>query len=179
MANFSKIVLAMAAPAAALAMSALPASALVYTFSGDFGASGGTFGGNFTFDGNTNTFGAINITTPAFTDGGNAFPFVNYAGSTPNLGISNIFTFTQGLSILTFQTATPLVETNTPGTAIPLVAGVTRETLSVIANGNIARPFTGFVTPVPFEFSPVYGVALLGLGFGVSKIKNKFAEKAV
>jgi hypothetical protein len=173
MANFSKIALAMAAPAAVLAMSALPASALVYNFSGNFAPNGGIVNGSFDYNGNTQTFGAINITTPVFGQ----FVAVNYAGSTPSQVANLIFTFTQGTSVLAFQTSTALTESNVLGTPIALTG--TRREDQVFAGGGIFRNFTGTVTPVPFEFSPVYGVALLGLGFGVSKIKNKFAKKAV
>jgi hypothetical protein len=173
MTNFSKIALGMAAPAAALAISALPASALVYQFSADFDTNGGVIGGSFDYDGNTQTFGAINIITPEI----GSFVSIDYAGSTPSQVANLIFTFTQGTSVLSFQTSTALTESNTLGTAIALTGN--RREDQIFAGGGIFRNFTGSVTPVPFEFSPVYGVALLGLGFGVSKIKNKLAKKAV
>jgi hypothetical protein len=176
MANFSKIALAMAAPAAAFAMSALPAAALRYNFSADFGGNGGIVNGFFNFNGNTNTFGPISIITPADTIGNVVFSSVNYAGSTGSQQFNQLFTFTQGTSTLVFQTATALIESNPINTPIALIN--TRQENQVIAGGGNFRNFTGSLTPVPFEFSPVYGVALLGLGFGVSKIKNKFAKKA-
>jgi hypothetical protein len=175
MANFSKIALAMAAPAAVLAMSALPASALVYNFSADFGpSSGGAFNGSFTYNGNTGVFGPVSIITPASAP---SFGSINYAGSVASV-TGNTFTFTQGLSQLFFTTASPLVESNALGTPI-VFTGSNISRGETQANGNVFRSLSGSVTPVPFEFSPVYGVALLGLGFGVSKIKNKFAKKAV
>jgi hypothetical protein len=180
MTKFLKTITFLALPLT-LAISAMPASALnSYSLSGNF-LQGGNFSGTFDYDSVTDTLSNVNITTPSFLSFSS---FLYRTGVTQNFtavsnfGLDRLFVFSgtgQGTisSTLSILTSTPLLNTLLPGTVTNIEVGAnSRETQSIVAAG-VFRDFTGgtVTTQVPFEFNPAVGVVLLGLGFGVSKIK--------
>ena len=175
-----------------LAISAMPASALnSYLLSANF-IQGGNFGGTFDYDSVTNIVSNVDITTPDF-ESFSAFiyktGFTTDFSATSNFGLDRLFVFsgsgqnTVGNpgSTLSIFTSTALLNTLIPGAVTNIEVGAnSRETQTIVA-GGVFRDLTGgaVTTQVPFEFNPAVGVVLLGLGFGVSKIKSKVAKKLV
>jgi len=69
-----------------LAISAMPASALTYTLSGNF-IQGGNFGGTFDYDSDTQNLSNVNISTPGFE----SFDAITYAPGSTNFSAAPLF----------------------------------------------------------------------------------------